>query len=216
LTQLGVSSLELCYGYSMGGMQALHLAATFPSFVKRVVAACATASCHAYNAVFLEALEATLAPVAGRPSSCAERSAALEAFGRIYAGWALPPEWYRGELWRTHGYTSLDDFLRRTYGAWMAGADLDDLLCQLRTWRSSRLSSEQLARVTASVVYLPSPGDRYFPPADVAPEASMLRRCRVIPLSHEWNHWAGDPHRPGQGADSETIRSTVHALLKED
>lgn len=56
LRHLGVARVALTYGYSMGAMQALHYAAMFPDEVERVLAACGTASCHHYNAVFLEGL----------------------------------------------------------------------------------------------------------------------------------------------------------------
>ena len=35
----------------------------------------------------------------------------LRAMGRIYAGWALSQAFYREELWRTVGFSSLEDFL---------------------------------------------------------------------------------------------------------
>lgn len=215
LTSLGVQEVALAYGYSMGGMQALHWAALHPSRVRRVVSTCATATCHAYNAVFLEGLLAVLAPL--RDDSPAEAvRAQLSAFGRVYAGWGLPAEWYRKELWRAHGgHGSLDEFLASSWEAWTCNADWRTLRAQLRTWRGAALSAEQLRGIRARTVYMPSSGDRYFTILDVEAEAGAVAGSRVVPLSHDWGHRAGDPHRPGQEGDMELIRETVQALLAE-
>jgi homoserine O-acetyltransferase len=247
LTQhLGVPRLALAYGYSMGAMQALHWAALHPHFVQRVLASCGTASCHAYNALFLEGLLAILDVVpegAGRGGGGAADVAALEtralrAFGRVYAGWGLPAEWYANALWAQHGgYASLDDFLTRSWEAWTVNAHAGDLRAMLRTWRSSALSgafdarngeldaaaeAAALGRITARVVYMPGRGDRYFPMDTIAAEAALVGRsvpgggaagATLVPLSSAWGHRAGDPHRPGQEADAELMRRTVAELL---
>ena len=220
---LGVTSLALCYGYSMGGMQALHWAALYPAMVQRVAATCGTASCHEYNAVFLEGLLSILGPPTpahaadGAPQGRPLPSPNLAAFGRVYAGWGLPDSWYRKQLWRQHGgHATLDAFLRDSWEKWTTNADADNMRCQLRTWRDAKLTQAQLAGITARVVYLPSPGDRYFTLPDVEAEARSIPGglAQVVPLSMDWGHRAGDPHRAGQEADYERIRATVHALLR--
>ena len=60
---------------------------------------------------------------------------------------------------------------------------------------------------------MPSPGDRYFAVEDVQAEAAQVAGARLVPLSLEWGHRAGDPHREGQQADLEKIRATVAAAL---
>jgi homoserine O-acetyltransferase len=228
---LGITSLALCYGYSMGAMQALAWAATHPGFVQRVLASCGTASCHSYNAVFLEGLlavlEADAAFAANGGFFDAPPTAALRAFGRVYAGWGLPAEWYRRELWRSHGYASLDDFLTRSWCGWTCAADANNLRCQLRTWRDAVVEPAALGRITARVVYMPGAGDRYFPLEEAVAEAALVGRggsgssgecgaapaARVVPLSAEWGHRAGDPYRPGQEADRALIARTVAELL---
>ena len=228
LTQhLGVLSLALVYGYSMGAMQALHFAALFPSFVHRVVATAGTASCGQYNAVFLEGLLAILRSseefVAGDGFCASPPKRALAAFGRVYAGWGLPVEWYRAEMWRAHGFASLEDFMSRSFEAWTVNADANDLHAMLRTWRAGNIGaavgvtsdSEALSRITAKVVFCASPGDRYFPIEEIRAEAACIKGAQVVELMREWGHRAGDPHRPGQERDFELIKGTVAQLLAE-
>jgi homoserine O-acetyltransferase len=238
LERLGVSRLALCYGYSMGAQQALHWAAAHPSAVERVLASCGTASCQPYNALFLEALLAVLGPEGSltAPGVAPEtRRAALAAFGRVYAGWGLPAEWYRRKLWARHGYASLDDFVTRSWEAWTCAAQPDDLRAMLRTWRAANIGGRDdgaggidveaeaaaLGRITARCVYMPGAGDRYFPIEEVVAEAALVGartggrtpRAEVVPLSAEWGHRAGDPYRPGQEADAALMRDTVARLL---
>ena len=229
LTQhLGVSSLALVYGYSMGAMQALHWAALFPSFVHRVVATAGTASCGQYNAVFLEGLLAILRSseefVAGNGFCASPPKRALAAFGRVYAGWGLPVEWYRAEMWRAHGFASLEDFLSGPWWeGWTTSSDANDLHAMLRTWRGGSVGAaagassdaDTFSRITAKVVYCPGPGDRYFPIEEVRAEAACIKGAKVVELTREWGHNAGDPSRPGQESDFELIKATVAKLLAE-
>ena len=207
---LGIQSLALVYGYSMGAMQALHWSALYPALVPRVAATCGTATCHQYNAVFLEGLLAILGEAGD-----GEKQPNMGAFGRVYAGWGLPDSWYRQQLWRQHGgHASLDAFLRDSWEGWTTRAVPDDMRCQLHTWRHGALTTQQLGGITARVVYLPSPGDRYFNLQDVTEEAACVPRSSIVPLSTDWGHRAGDPHRPGQEGDFEVVRAAVHQLLR--
>jgi homoserine O-acetyltransferase len=229
--RLGVRRLALCYGYSMGAMQALHWASLFPAFTQRVLASCGTASCQPYNATFLDSLLAVLATAedadARLPQGAPATVAALRAFGAVYAGWGLPAEWYRYRRWAAHGYASRADFVARSWQAWPLGAHAEDLRAMLRTWRAANVGgaldaqgeldaaaqAAALARITARVVFMPSHGDRYFPAEEAAEEAAALACASLVPLSQEWGHRAGDPYRPGQEADAALMRSTAAELL---
>ena len=114
LDSLGLEQLALIYGYSMGAMQALHFGCLYPSRVQRIAAVCGSARCFEGNKVFLESLRAA----ASADPTCEEGwfaephpPRALRAFARVYAGWGVSPAFYRRELWREGGFTSLEDFL---------------------------------------------------------------------------------------------------------
>src|ERR1700712_4474290 len=111
--QFGILKIALVYGWSMGGMQAYHWAARHPDMVERAAIVCGSARCAPYNHVFLEgvktALTADPAYQAGR--FVAKPVAGYRAMGRVYAGWAMSHEFYREEIWREAGFTSLEDYL---------------------------------------------------------------------------------------------------------
>ncbi|CAJ1358317.1 unnamed protein product [Effrenium voratum] len=231
LDSLGISEIACIYGYSMGAMQALHWAAMFPERVKRVAAVCGSASVSDYNLVFLNSLEAALLADSdvqeGQLQGSGRRG--LKAFARIYAGWGVSREFYQQELWRTSSrdgkaFTSLEDFVSRSYDQGFATATPLHLLAQLRTWRTGDIRQARglpgtlasvLGRITARVYLMPCITDSYFCAADIEAEAKLMASCRYLPIQSCWGHRAGDPHRPGQQADAEFLRRCVHELLAE-
>ena len=97
----GIERVACVYGWSMGAIQAYHWAALFPNAVERIVVNCGVARTAVHNRVFLRGLMATLeaAPEhTGDGRFLSEPRAALRAFGRIYAGWALSQDFYRAGL----------------------------------------------------------------------------------------------------------------------
>src|SRR5271167_3551313 len=97
----GVDRIACVYGFSMGAQQAYHWAALFPDEVEHAVVVCGSARTSVHNQVFLRSLLATLeaAPehIGGGRFSAVPK-AALRAFARIYAGWAMSQDWYRAGL----------------------------------------------------------------------------------------------------------------------
>ena len=199
--------IDLCYGYSMGAMQALEWARSFD--VANVVAVCGASGCSDYNAVFVEALIACL-------TSDASRADKLRTFSAIYAGWGVGVDFYRSKNWQSH-FSSLDDFLQNSYGAAFKDDDPDDLLAMANTWRATpRFSIPELQAITANVLLLPCDGDTYFRVDDLAlhegkhiPNATL----HVLPSPH--GHRAGDPSRPGMESELVFIQSHVHAFLAD-
>jgi homoserine O-acetyltransferase len=108
-----IHEVALVYGWSMGAMQAYHWAALFPDAVERIAVVCGSARCAPHNRVFIEgaahALMADPAYQGGVFSAAPLRG--FRAMGRVYAGWALSQTFYRDELWRTLGASSLEDYL---------------------------------------------------------------------------------------------------------
>ena len=106
----GVDRVKMVYGWSMGAQQAYHWAALFGDAVERIVVNCGSAKTAPHNFVFLEGVR-TAVQAARTPEE------GLRAMGRIYAGWALSQTFYRREMWRGLGFTSLEDFLVRSWEA---------------------------------------------------------------------------------------------------
>jgi homoserine O-acetyltransferase len=191
----GVDRVKLVYGWSMGAQQAYHWAALFGSSVERIVVNCGSARTAPHNFVFLEgvrtAVQAAKTPEAG-----------LRAMGRIYAGWALSQTFYRREMWRGLGFTSLEDFLVRSWEANFLRRDARDLMAQLWTWQHSDISANDLFRgdlamalssIKARVLLMPSATDLYFQTDDNRAELPHLRNARLVEIPSVWGHRAGNP-----------------------
>ena len=229
--ELKVDKLAMIFGYSMGAMAALHFAALFPDKVACVAAVCGAAKTSHYNRIFLASLKAALcADAAWDPASqrfTGTPTRGLTAFGTIYAGWGLSPDFYRAEefLRRDVGdFTGLEDFLQRGYVEGFVGAEPHDLLAMLHTWDTGDISAHPqfnndlaaaLGSIRAKTLLMPCATDRYFTLADLEAESKLFRPDRVtlLPIPSSWGHRAGDPHRPGQDKQNDFITQNVRALL---
>lgn len=219
----GVERLKMVYGWSMGGMQAYQWAASFPDEVERIAVVCGAARCARHNYVFLEGVKAALTADPawrdGRFERKPERG--LRAMGRVYAGWAMSQAFYRDELWRQIGFSSLEDYL---VGGWEGNflrRHAEDLLAQIHTWQHFSIADDPayggdfeaaLRAIRAEVLLMPGRTDLYFRVEDNADELPRLARGRLAPIESDWGHRAGNPvHR---GADWAFIREQVRALLE--
>lgn len=219
----GVERLKMVYGWSMGGMQAYQWAASFPDEVERIAVVCGAARCARHNYVFLEGVKAALTADPawrdGRFERKPERG--LRAMSRVYAGWAMSQAFYRDELWRQIGFSSLEDYL---VGGWEGNflrRHAEDLLAQIHTWQHFSIADDSayagdfeaaLRAIRAEVLLMPGRTDLYFRVEDNADELPLLARARLAPIESDWGHRAGNPvHR---GADWAFIREQVRALLE--
>ena len=220
---LGIEKLALIYGWSMGGQQALHWATLHPDRVERIAGICTSARTTPHNRVFLEGLRSALTTDSawngdrfdGKP----ERG--LRAFARVYAGWALSQEFYRNEVWRAVGYSSLEDFLLQDWEAGFLRRDPANLLSMIETWIQSDISDntvyhgdlqQALRGIRAQTLLMPGRSDLYFTEDDCRLEAQHIANCRVEPLISAWGHRAGNPLK--SPADAEFIRNAVRELLQ--
>ncbi|QEI06477.1 alpha/beta fold hydrolase [Pigmentiphaga aceris] len=218
----GIERVALVYGWSMGGMQAYHWAALFPQAVERIAVVCGSARCAPHNHVFIEgAKHALMADAAYQDGVFKERPVrGFRAMGRVYAGWALSQTFYREELWRQLGASSLEDFLVTNWETTFARRDPSDLLAQFWTWQHGDISAnalyggdlpKALAAIEARVLLMPGSEDLYFQVEDNRQEMQHLRHATLSPIPSVWGHRAGNPMN--QPDDREFIDSHVLALL---
>lgn len=211
----GIDRLKLVYGWSMGAQQAYHWGALFGEAVERIVVNCGSARTAPHNFVFLEGIRTTL-------QAAATPQQGLRAMGRIYAGWALSQTFYRREMWRGLGFTSLEDFLVRSWEANFLRRDMRDLLAQLWTWQHGDISANDLYRgdlqmalagIKARVLLMPSATDLYFQTDDNREELPYLKYGKLVEIPSVWGHRAGNP-RDNQ-EDAAFIDAQVEALLND-
>ncbi|MDP6707476.1 MAG: alpha/beta fold hydrolase [Alphaproteobacteria bacterium] len=221
---LGVESLALVYGWSMGAQQALHWGAIFPERVQRILALCGSAKTSIHNQVFLQAVRAALT---GDPSwrghyFDAHPTRGLRAMGRVYAGWAMSQAFYRERVYEEVGFASLEDFLVRGWEANFLRRNAHDLLASLDTWAQSDISDNEiyggdlaraLAAITARAIVMPSSTDLYFTPEDSEAETRLMPNAEFRPIESIWGHRAGNPTL--NPADEAALRAAVTDLLSE-
>ena len=211
----GIDRLKLVYGWSMGAQQAYHWGALFGDAVERIVVNCGSAKTAPHNFVFLEGIRTTL-------QAAATPQQGLRAMGRIYAGWALSQTFYRREMWRGLGFTSLEDFLVRSWEANFLRRDMHDLLAQLWTWQHGDISANDLYRgdlqmalagIKAKVLLMPSATDLYFQTDDNRAELPYLKYGKLVEIPSVWGHRAGNPRDNPE--DAAFIDAQVEALLND-
>jgi homoserine O-acetyltransferase len=224
--QFGISKIALVYGWSMGGMQAYHWAACYPDMVERAAVVCGSARCSPYNHVFLEGVKAALTtdPAWQDGRFVAKPVAGLRAMGRVYAGWAMSYAYYRDDIWREAGFTSLEDYLARSWDMAFARRDANDLLAQIAIWQNGDISrcpefggdiGRALAAVKASILLMPGQTDRYFDVRDNEAELGRLvnaRSAELRPIPSIHGHRAGNP--VANPADRDFINAEISALLR--
>lgn len=221
----GVERLHCVYGWSMGAQQAYHWAAVFPELVERIVVNCGSARTAVHNRVFLASLMATLeaAPEhTGGGRFSAQPKAALRAFGRIYAGWALSQDFYRENLHlKALGAPDLETFLRTDWEERFARRPAENLYAQLRCWSVGDISAnpiynddlaKALRAIRARVLLMPGATDLYFRVADNEAELPYLASAELKPIPSIWGHRAGNPMQ--NPADAAFIRAEVRRWLE--
>ncbi|WP_373487853.1 alpha/beta fold hydrolase [Blastomonas sp.] len=218
----GIERLAMIYGWSMGAQQALHWGAIFPEQVDRICAICGSARTSIHNRVFLEGVRATLT---GDPNWQGEYFTdhprrGLRAMGRVYAGWAMSQAFYREKLYEQIGFSSLEDFLVRSWEANFLRRDANDLLASLSTWLASDISDnpiyngdlkKALGSISARAIIMPSRTDLYFTPEDSELETAMMPNAEFRPIESIWGHRAGNPAM--YSPDEQFLRNAVADLL---
>lgn len=219
LDSLGVDRLRLVAGWSMGAMQAYEWAVSYPDDVDALLPVCGAARCSPHNAVFLEGVRAALtADAAFRGGRYATPPVTgLEAFGRVYAGWAYSRDFFARGSYRELGYPSVRAVLEG-WAADHARMDANDLLAMIDTWQSGDVGRDRpggyddaLRSVRARTIVVPSTTDAYFTTADAEVEAALVPGAELRPLRSELGHVAG---RPGvRPAETAAIAAAVRDLL---
>ena len=220
--QFGVTRVACVYGWSMGAQQAYHYAAAFPSGAERIIAICGSARTAVHNQVFLRGLLAILeaAPeYLGQGRFSAEPVAAIRAFARIYAGWALSQDFYRAGR-HLAAEPDLESFLTRQWEARWAVRSAANLYAQAKCWDAGDISANPLyggdlpaalGAIQARVLLMPGETDLYFRVADNAAEMPHLRQAELLPIPSINGHRAGNPN--GLPEDAAFIRHHTRRWL---
>jgi homoserine O-acetyltransferase len=218
----GIERVALVYGFSMGAQQAFHWGALFPDRVERIVPICGSAKTSPHNFVFLEGVKAALTadPAWQDGWFATQPTRGFQAMGRVYAGWGLSQEFYREEVWRQLGFSSLEDFLVGSWEMNFRRRDANDLLAMLWTWQHADISvnelyngdmAKALGAITAKAIVMPCETDLYFRVEDNRREVARMPNAELRPIPSIWGHRAGNP--AANPEDAKFIDDAVRELL---
>ena len=226
LSAWGIEKVACVYGWSMGGQQAYHWAALYPDVVERVVVSCGSARTAPHNQVFLYSLIALLEAspeYIGNGRFSAKPSAALRAFGRVYAGWALSQKFYRDGLHLSrYGAKNLEDYLASNWDVRFSVREAENLHAHLKGWANSNIAAAlelgddlpaALQSIRVPVLLMPGQTDLYFRVADSEAELPHLKHGKLLPIPSIWGHMAGNPAKNEE--DEAFVRKAVHEWLAE-
>lgn len=216
---LGIEKISLAVGFSMGGQQAYHLAARFPDRVDRLATICTLAKTPPHTMAFLEGVKASMTEAidfdGGRYTEKPVR--ALKALARVWSGWGLSQAFYRERLYEDLGFETVDDFLVGWWEARYAGADPNNMIAMMDTWKRSDISDcdayggdidAALGAITARTFVMPCRTDLYFPPEDNEVETAKIPNAEMRPIESVWGHLSAG----GANADDTAF---IDAQLKE-
>ena len=140
--------------------------------------------------------------------------------GRVYAGWAMSQAFYREKLWADVGFSSLEDWLVRSWEGNFLRRNGDNLVGSLDTWYRSDISDNSiykgdlelaLGSITARSIIMPSATDLYFTTHDSAAETALMPNAVLREIDSIWGHRAGNPNL--NPTDEAVLRKAVDDLL---
>jgi len=189
----GIDRLALVVGGSMGAQQTYEWAVRYPDMVARAAPIAGTAKNTGHDFIFTatlnEAITSDPAWKDGWYDSSAEVHLGLRRQARLWAVMGWSTEFFKREVWRTLGFSSVEDFLTGFMEAYFLPMDPNDLLCMAWKWQRgdvSRMTNGDLAaalgRIKAKTFVMPIDEDMFFPPRDCEAEQKLISNSefRVI------------------------------------
>jgi homoserine O-acetyltransferase len=221
--QLHVRHLRAVIGFSMGAQQALQWAVSYPDYMDKIVATSGTAKTYGHGIVRNESLINAIETdcTFDKGDYKAEPEKGIESFNLIWTAWLFSQEWWRQEMWKTDAKpgTTLQDVIENFRKHFIAGADANDLILQLRTWDANDVGAtpgfggdveKALRSIKAPVLYMPSQTDLYFPVTDARYEAQFIPHVSLTPIPSIWGHPAGAGAGPG---DKKFLNDQIASFL---
>jgi homoserine O-acetyltransferase len=218
--KLEIDRLRLVVGFSMGAQQAFHWGALYPEMVEAIAPFCGSARTSPHNYLFLDGVKAALTADAAFADGWYRRPPikGLQAFSRVYAGWAFSQDFFREQEYRKIGLASMEDVTKFTEGYFRQN-DANDLLAMLWTWQHADISANArfngdfaaaLRAIRARAIVMPCETDLYFRVRDNELEVRQMPNAELRPIPSIWGHAAGLGINP---TDNAFIDAALNVLL---
>jgi homoserine O-acetyltransferase len=219
--KFGIKKIKLVVGWSMGAQQTFQWGSLYPEMVERIAPFCGSAKTAPHNFVFLEGVKAALTNDEAWKEGWYQSppNKGLRGVGRVYAGWGLSQPFYMQELWRSMGYSSLEEFLVAFWEGFFLPKDANNLLAMLWTWQNGDISQNEIYKgdfrkalegIKAKAFVMPGEMDLYFPVEDNMREVSQMPNAACRPIPGVWGHFAGGGANP---VDTKYIDDQLKELL---
>ena len=197
--KFGIERLQLVTGGSMGAQQAYEWAVRYPEMVERVAALAGTAQTTPHDGLWVQTLMDAIASDPAFAGGWYEQPHAVHEGLRRHASlWSvmgLSTEMLKRELWRTIGFSSLEDFKRGFLDATFLPMDPNALLSMAWKWQQADVArntsgdlASALGRIRAKTFVMPISTDMFFPITDCAAEQALIPNSELRVLHCPWGH----------------------------
>ena len=194
----GINEIQLVLGWSIGAMQTYEWAVRFPQMVKRMASIAGAPRPSPWTHLWLCTVieEPITSDPAWNNGFYADRldvQAGLRRQGHCMALTLPPLSYYHGDVLRSLGFASVDDFVRGFFEGFMISQDPNNLLTQARKAHTADPSqggdmAAALARIAAKAFVYAFAGDVMFPPQDCKLDAERIPGARFRELTTRSGH----------------------------
>jgi homoserine O-acetyltransferase len=119
----------------------------------------------------------------------------LRRHARLWAVMGLSTEFYKQEIWRGLGFSSVEDFVVNCLEAYFLPMDPNALMTMMWKWQRGDVSrhtggdlKKALGRITAKTFVMPIDEDMFFPPRDCAAEQKLIKNSELRVLKTSCGH----------------------------
>lgn len=218
---LGLKSLALVVGGSMGAQQTYEWAVRYPNMVRRAAPIAGTAKNTVHDFIFTETLVDAITSDPGfnggfykTPADVRE---GLLRHAKMWAVMGWSTEFFQASRHKLLGFSSVDDFLINFMFAYFAPMDPNDLVCMAWKWQRGDVTRHTngdlraaLNRIEAKTFVMPMSSDMFFRPDDCQREWRLIPDAEFRPIETVDGHLAlfgADPNAIAQ------IDKNLHELL---
>ncbi len=199
-THLGIDSLQLVLGWSMGAQQTYEWAVRYPDMVKRAAPFGGTAKVTGHNSLWVKSHEDALKSDPnfnnGFYSNQSDCHVGLRRHSQLWGVMGLCQAFYKKEVWKDIGFSSLADFQHGFWDNYFLPMDPNNLICMGWKWRHGDVSKHTngdleaaLKRIQALTYVVAFSDDMAFPESDCEYEQKMIPNSKFFTINTLWAHF---------------------------
>lgn len=196
----GINELQLVLGWSMGAQQTYEWAVRYPDIVKRAAPFGGTAKVTPHNYLWVKSHEDALKSDPNFNNGFYTKSkdchVGLRRHSQLWGVMGLCQEFYKQEVWKEIGFSSLDDFQHGFWDNYFLPMDPNNLICMGWKWRHGDVSrhtngdlESALKRIKAVTHVVAFSHDMAFPESDCAFEQKMISNSKLCTINTLWAHF---------------------------